>query len=335
LQRIDGFWLGASLVHEHVDVFQLAARVGGWGALQRADRTALEAWGVPPSLVRRWLTSSGATTAFKAIFPDSAEYPAPLAESVAPPVILFVDGDQDALRAPQVAVVGSRACTRYGEGVAHELGAQLAAQGVTVVSGLARGIDAAAHRGAVSAGRTVAVLAHGLAHTSPRTHLALRRTIVERGGALVSSWLDAVEPERYHFPRRNRWIAGLAGRLVVVEAGAQSGALYTVAAAREFGRPVYAVPGPIHSPASEGSNRVLLEGGTPLLCVREFVQEVTGRSAPTRELWLDLLLQGGDLGEASRVAGRSLQDLLTELARLEVEGQVVRLPGQRYRATGS
>jgi DNA processing protein len=180
----------------------------------------------------------------------------------APKEHLYTRGDhiQEALRAPTVAVVGARACSGYGALVARTLARDLARAGVTVVSGLARGIDGEAHRGALDVdGLTVAVLGCGIDRDYPAAHAELARCIAARGG-VVSEYEPGVEPAPWRFPARNRIIAALADAVVIVEARNRSGALITVDLAMEIGRPIYAVPGEITSCLSEGTNDLLRDG---------------------------------------------------------------------------
>lgn len=175
---------------------------------------------------------------------------------------LYTRGDHiaDALAAPTVAVVGARACSSYGAHVARSFAHDLAAAGVTVVSGLARGIDAEAHRGALDAGGlTVAVLGCGIDRDYPAAHAELAKRVAASGG-VVSEYEPGVEPAPWRFPARNRLIAALAQAVVVVEARERSGALITVDLAMEIGRPIYAVPGEITSPLSAGTNELLRRG---------------------------------------------------------------------------
>ena len=177
----------------------------------------------------------------------------------APADKLYARGEhvEDALNAPTVAVVGARACSSYGAQVARTLGHDLAAVGVTVVSGLARGIDGEAHRGALDAGgRTVAVLGCGIDRDYPAAPAELARQIAASGG-IVSEYAPGVEPAPWRFPARNRIIAALADAVVVVEARSRSGALITVDLGMEIGRPIYAVPGEITSALSDGTNDLL------------------------------------------------------------------------------
>jgi DNA processing protein len=180
---------------------------------------------------------------------------------------LYVRGDQlaAALSAPTVAIVGARACSSYGAQIAHQLACEFAAAGVTVVSGLARGVDAVAHRGSLEAGgRTVAVLGCGIDRDYPRAHADLAQRIAA-GGAVVSEYPPGVEPAPWRFPARNRIIAALADVVVIVEARERSGALITVDLAIEIGRPIYALPGETTSLLSVGTNQLIRHGHATLI----------------------------------------------------------------------
>jgi DNA processing protein len=195
-----------------------------------------------------------------------------------PSDLLYARGDHvaEALAAPTVAVVGARACSGYGAQVARMLARDLAAAGVTVVSGLARGIDGEAHRGALDAdGRTVAVLGCGIDRDYPAAHAELARRIAETGG-ILSEYEPGVEPAPWRFPARNRIIAALADAVVIVEARSRSGALITVDLAMEIGRPIYAVPGEITSALSEGTNDLLRHGWATALTSALDVLEALG-----------------------------------------------------------
>ena len=182
-----------------------------------------------------------------------------------PPVGVFVRGaaEVDLLDRPCVAVVGARTCSQYGSGVATRLGRELARAGVVVVSGLARGIDGAAHRGALETGQTVAVLGCGIDRDYPRAHTSLAAEIAATG-LILSEYAPGVEPAPWRFPARNRIVAGLADATVVVEARARSGALITADLALEEGREVLAVPGEITSHLSAGTNELLRLGAVPV-----------------------------------------------------------------------
>src|SRR5215469_8792937 len=195
-----------------------------------------------------------------------ASYPANLREISTPPERLYVRGALRDVDALAVAIVGSRTATSYGLAVAERLAADLAARGVTVVSGLARGIDGAAHRGALRAGgRTIAVLGSGVDVIYPPEHRRLADDIVEHG-ALVSQFPPGTAPRSVHFPVRNRVIAGMTLGVVVVEAAAKSGALITARLAAELGREVMGVPGRVTSPASRGVHALIKDGAALVEC---------------------------------------------------------------------
>lgn len=195
----------------------------------------------------------------------SPDYPAAFRVLHDPPAACFFLGRLELLEAPIVAMVGSRACTTDGVEAARWLAAQLAAAGIVVASGLARGVDAAAHQGALAAGgATLAVLGCGFDVAYPPEHAELQMEI-ERRGLLVSEFLPDTGPRPHHFPRRNRLLAALARGVIVVEARDGSGAIITVDHALDLGKPVMAVPGPILSPTHAGSNRLLREGATLVL----------------------------------------------------------------------
>ncbi len=189
-----------------------------------------------------------------------AEYPARLAAIGSAPPVVYLRGTLEPDDDAAVAIVGSRRATAYGEEMARELGRELGRRGLTIVSGLARGIDAAAHRGAVEVGgRTLAVLGSGLDQIYPPEHRGLADDVA-KAGALLSEFPLGTAPFRLNFPRRNRIISGLSLGVVVVEAGVESGALITANHALEQGREVFAVPGRVHARYSEGCNRLIKAG---------------------------------------------------------------------------
>jgi DNA processing protein len=205
---------------------------------------------------------------------EEPEYPAALRNLPDPPPVLFVRGELCVADEWAVAIVGTRRATPYGRQVAEYLGGALAEAGVTVVSGLARGIDGCAHRAALAAGgRTIAVLAHGLDTVYPPEHGRLAQDIAA-SGALVTEFPPGTRPDAPNFPRRNRILAGLAQATVVVEAGHTSGALITADLALEQGREVFAVPGNIFSPTNQGSNRLIKEGARPMTSPRDLLEEL-------------------------------------------------------------
>jgi DNA processing protein len=192
---------------------------------------------------------------------SSPSYPAAFADDPEPPAVVFAAGDPDAVVGPRVAIVGTRDCTRYGHDVARQLGAELAEAGVAVVSGLAVGIDGAAHSGAldVDGAAPIAVVGSGLDVVYPRRHRSLWQRVVERG-VVLSEYPLGSAPVAWHFPARNRLIAALADVVVVVESQERGGSLHTVDEANRRDVDVMAVPGPVTSPSSSGTNRLLADG---------------------------------------------------------------------------
>jgi DNA processing protein len=238
--------------------------------LERHDRPDLALRHLPRRVRRRpfdlaTALASLARIAARAIPFRAQSYPPALEPLADPPPLLLLRGSIEALHGPSVAIVGSRASTSYGRSVARALAADLARAGCTVVSGLARGIDAEAHRGALEAGgRTVAVLACGIEQVYPPEHRRFADEIADTG-AVVGELPIGTRPQRPFFPLRNRLISGLSQAVVIVEARPRSGSLITAAHAAHQGREVFAVPGPIHAPTSEGPNALLADGANPLL----------------------------------------------------------------------
>jgi DNA processing protein len=197
----------------------------------------------------------------RVITQESPSYPRPLREIHAPPIVLYLWGELQDRDNHAIGVIGARRTTHYGMESAKKLAYQLAYAGLTVISGLARGIDTAAHQGALAAkGRTIAVIGSGLARLYPPENAALAQKIRTGNGAIVSEFSMDIEPDRQTFPMRNRIISGWSHGILVVEAGLNSGALITAAQALEQGRSVYAVPGHINTPTAMGSNRLIQQG---------------------------------------------------------------------------
>lgn len=326
------------------------ARVAdGSAAHAPAVARALGAAGV--SLPGAWVVAAGRTDPAAVLAAHEAigvgvsvlgapGYPEALAGDLEPPVVLFHQGRLDALDGPRVAIVGTRAGTRYGREVAHDLGRDLAAAGVRVVSGLALGVDGAAHTGAMRAGGAPVVGVVGSGHdvVYPRRHRELWHRVATEGLLLSEAPLGAA-PERWRFPSRNRLLAALADAVVVVESRRTGGSLYTVDAALEREVPVLAVPGPVTSPASEGTNLLLGEGA--LLCQSAAdVLTLLGLSAaaagrgrgradprppPTgvdREVLDALGRQPAALEQLAVRSSLGLADLAAALQRLEATGWV-------------
>jgi DNA processing protein len=259
-----------------------------------------------------------------------------------PPPGLFVRGAAAValLDRPSVAVVGARACSHYGSSVATSLARELAEAGVVVVSGLARGVDAAAHRGALQAGTTVAVLGCGIDRDYPRAHASLAAEIV-REGLIVSEYAPGVEPAPWRFPARNRIVAGLTLATLVIEARERSGALITADLALDEGREVLAVPGEITSQLSRGTNHLLRLGAVPVTCAADVLRVLgvdppAAREPPTLEPRLELVRAtvadaATTADEVAQVTGQSARAVAGALAELELLGVVEEVDGV-YRA---
>ena len=336
MDTISGFWAGAQDIADKIDLDAVVSRAGGWRQLMDARTDDLIQLGVRPALAQRWRRAPPRTTHARAITRVHPAYPARLARRPKAPPVLYVDGDAEVLSGRCIAIVGTRRCTPYGAAVARHLAAGFARNGWAVVSGLARGIDTHAHRGALEGGRTAAVLGHGLATTSPASNRGLRREIVDRGGAMVTTFPDDHAPARWTFPDRNRWIVGLSELLVVVEAPFRSGALISAQHALEIDLPVHVVPGHVGVSACRGSNELIEAGAAPLIDIERFVDEWTGRlpfDAPPPS-WLQEVLAGHSVDHVAAQHGHSTLDLIGHLTELELEGLVVRLPGGRYASTG-
>src|SRR5881296_46014 len=206
---------------------------------------------------------------------ESPSYPQPLREIHAPPIVLYVWGDLQERDHHAIGVIGARRTTHYGTESAKKLAYQLAYAGLTVISGLARGIDTSAHQGALAAkGRTIAVIGSGLSKLYPPENRALAEKIRDGNGAVVSEFSMEVEPDRQTFPMRNRIISGWSHGILVVEAGVNSGALITASQALEQGRAVYAVPGHINAPSAIGSNRLIQQGAKLVMDANDILDDL-------------------------------------------------------------
>ena len=242
-----------------------------------------------------------------------------------PPAGLFLrgEGDPEILGRPAVAIVGARACSGYGAAVARSLGRELAAAGLVVASGLARGIDAEAHRGALEAGgTTVAVLGCGIDRDYPAAHAELARRVAD-AGLIVAEYAPGVEPAPWRFPARNRLVAGLCSATVVVEARERSGALITADLALEEGREVFAVPGEITSSLSAGTNALLKLGAAPLTSAADVLASFDIEPEPgetERSPLLELLPASAD--ELVRRTSLGADEIARALVELEIEGRV-------------
>jgi DNA processing protein len=320
-----------------------AASAGGWEALLESGAAALagDPFSVDVSADLDRARASGAML----LTPFYGPYPRLLREICDAPLVLWARGDVEKLALPMVAIVGSRASTPYGSEVARRVGEDLSAAGICIVSGMARGIDAAAHQAALQGpGGTIGVLGSGITVVYPSENRTLWEQ-VERGGLLLSEFPPDTPPLARNFPIRNRIIAGMSVATIVVEAASRSGSLITARLATEYGRDVFAVPGSIFSDGSEGCHALLRDGA--ILC--------TGAS----DVFAEILPGGGVLaagpavlpeGEAGRVLAQlrkadawsaddlavaldvSADRLLVLLFDLEARGFLRALPGSLYAA---
>ena len=284
---------------------------------------------------------------------DHPAWPPLLLQAADAPLLLYAEGDLSALSAPAVAVVGSRQPTPQGRDNAEHFAHELASAGWVVVSGLAQGVDAAAHEGALAAGgRTVAVVGTGLDQCYPARHRALARRIAEQG-ALLSEYAPGTPPLAEHFPQRNRLIAALARGTLVVEAALRSGSLITARLANEAGREVWAIPGSIHAPQSRGCHALIKQGAALVESVQDMLDELepgaapqpvataapaqadlpwqpTETAAPTAPTDPLLAALGDDpvaLDTLLARTGETTATLNARLLELELTGHVARLPG--------
>ena len=283
-------------------------------------------------LARRCAAAGAAVLAY-----GEPGYPRRLRDLGDPPPVLFTLGRTDLLQKECVAVVGSRRATAYGRRVARALGAGLAGRGRCVVSGMAMGVDAEAHRGALP-GRTAAVLGSGVDVVSPPRNAALYRAILQHG-VVVSEFPPGTRAEPHHFPRRNRIIAALASDVVIVEASRRSGALITAEFALDLGREVHAVPGPIDRATSEGTNRLIADGAAIVVDTGlndAFAPVCAPPPEPgLRELLAALPAGPAAVDEVARTTGRPPEEVGADLIILEIrgyvtstrDGRVMRTPG--------
>ncbi|MBI4213160.1 MAG: DNA-protecting protein DprA [Chloroflexi bacterium] len=271
-------------------------------------------------------------------------YPTRLAEIFDPPPVLYVRGELTAADEQALAIVGTRGASGYGKMAAEQIAGDLAKAGVTIVSGLALGVDTAAHRAALEAGgRTLAVLGNGLDRVYPSQNARLAEQIAQHG-ALVTEFPLGIKPDAMNFPRRNRIISGLTWGTLVVEAGDRSGALITAAFAAEQGREVLAVPGNIFSPKSKGTNALIRDGATPVATAEDVLAELQPGREPRQLTVADIVpldetesallsvLSGEPLhiDEVAREASLPMSLVSGVLAMMELKGIVRQLTGMYY-----
>ncbi len=280
---------------------------------------------------------------------NSPSYPRQLREIHAPPIVLYVWGELTERDQHAIAVIGSRRTSHYGAECSKKLSYQLAYSGLTIVSGLARGIDTAAHQGALAAkGRTIAVIGSGLTKLYPPENAALAEKIRDGHGAVVSEFSMEIEPDRQTFPMRNRIISGWSHGILVVEAGLNSGALITASQAIEQGRSVYAVPGHINAPTAHGSNRLIQQGAKLVMDANDILDDLqillpekqkfptdAARTLPEmseaeRRVYDAILPTETPIDQISTSCDLPAATVSSVLLRLELKRLVKQLPGKYF-----
>ena len=356
------------LAHAHVrvpELKKLLARFGDAQAIVQQKPGELKASGLseekcaaitsPPGdkidAAEAWLQQDG----HEVIAFGSDDYPEMLGQIPGAPLLLYVNGDVDALHLPSLAVIGSRNPTQGGLRNAREFSRHLAQQGFVIVSGLAQGIDAAAHRGALEApGKTVAFLGHGIDRVYPAANRELAHAIAANG-ALVSEYPFGAPPERWHFPERNRLISGLCLGTLVIEAARRSGSLITARLAAEQGREVFALPGSIHNPLARGCHTLIRQGAKLVETAADIMAELAPLASHMKQNAQAIEaedtaapLADNDYSELRRIlshdpvtinelesqSGLTIDQLSSMLLILELHGEVESLSGGRYALSG-
>jgi len=351
------YWVGFNLV-KGIGAVRLQALCNHFGDLAlawQAPADALQAAGLSPKLAERVAQVRAGVDLDKYLAKVMAQgveiltwddelYPPRLKEIDQPPPVLYIRGAFTTEDFWAVAVVGTRRVSAYGRQVAEELAMFLAANGVTVVSGLARGVDAIAHHGALKAGgRTIAVLGCGVDRIYPPEHTQLAEKVMA-SGALISDYAPGTPPEASNFPPRNRIISGLSMATVVVEAGETSGALITAQFAVDQGRDVFAVPGNILAPQSIGTNRLIAQGARPMLSVSDLldvlnltrvteqctVRKVLPADGTESKLMNVLTHEPLHMDEIRNLTGLPIERVSATLVMMELKGLVRQVGGLNY-----
>jgi len=287
----------------------------------------------------------------RALCYEDAEYPPLLKQIYDPPQRVFYKGKIKEIDINAVAIVGARRCSLYGYRTAEKIAYELALRGITVISGMARGIDSAAHIGALKAkGRTIAVMGSGFRHIYPPESEGLSRQICEQG-AVITEFLSGIVPSKWTFPKRNRIVSGLAKAVVVVEAASKSGALITVDFALQQGKDVFAVPGQIDMVTSSGTNSLIKDGAKMVTSVDDILEElniedsVSIKTEPLGEKnskepvsdketeILNVIRKKSDvrIDNLPDLTGMNMKTLSELLLRLEIKGKIKALPGKIYK----
>ena len=351
------YWIGINLV-KGIGAVRFRALLDFFGDARsawEANPDDLRAAGLSKRIVERFLTARQQVDLdaiwqktvdrnIRVITWDDADYPARLREITQPPPVMYLRGDFIEDDAWAVAIVGTRRVSSYGRQVTEEIATFLAQNGVTVVSGLARGVDGIAHQAALNAGgRTLAVLGSGVDRIYPPEHRNLAEAI-SKSGAILSDYPPETPPEASNFPPRNRIISGLSMASIVIEAGATSGALITANFAVEQGREVFAVPGNIFAPQSKGPNKLIQNGAHPLLKPQDILdvldltrvteQRTARQLLPTDETEAQLLkaldYEPAHVDEIRAKTGLDVAKVSSTLVMMELKGMVRHVGGMNY-----
>jgi DNA processing protein len=351
------FWLGLTLVRG-IGAVRLRALMDHFGNAASAWQGApdeLRAAGLGPKIIERFIEARKSVDldqlwdkviaqGIKILTWDDELYPPRLKEIEQPPPVLYVRGEILPEDHFAVSIVGTRKATSYGRQITEELSAFLAANGITVISGLARGVDAVAHSAAIKAGgRTIAVLGSGVDRVYPPENRGMAEQMMTRG-ALISDYPVGTPPDASNFPPRNRIISGLSLAVVVIEAGETSGALITAEFAAAQGREIFAVPGSILAPQSKGTNRLIQNGALPLLTPEDLLQALNltrvgaQKSArkilPSDEVEAQLLNMLGNepmhVDEIRNQTGLPVEKVSAALVMMELKGMVRQVGGMNY-----
>ncbi len=351
------YWVGFNLI-KGIGAVRMQALINHFGDLESAWKAApidLARAGLSLKLIERIIQAREQVNlekvwtkiesqGIKILTWEDEAYPQRLKEIEQPPPVLYVRGEylRDDLFA--VAIVGTRRVTPYGRQITEELASYLAANGITVISGLARGVDAIAHQTALKAGgRTIAVLGSGVDKIYPPEHRQLAERVMEHG-AIISDYAPGTPPDASNFPPRNRIISGLSLAVVVIEAGETSGALITAEFAAEQGREVFAVPGSILAPQSKGTNKLIQRGALPLLSVNDLMQaldltrmgeqKAVRKIIPADETEARLMnVLGAEplhVDEIRKQTELPIEKVSATLALMELKGMVRQVGGMNY-----
>lgn len=362
------YWLAFSRV-KNVGVVKIRRLFDYFGSLEEAWQARsgdLLAAGLEPKLVERFLTfrptfspdsemARLATLGIKVLTLEAPDYPARLGQIKQPPVVLYMKGELTEADKLALAAVGTRRATAYGRQATTQICTELAQQGVTIISGLALGIDTAAHQAAVNAkGRTIAVLGSGVDIIYPPENRALAAKIAENG-AILSEYAPGTQPEAGNFPPRNRIVSGLSLGVFLVECSAKSGALITVDFANEEGREIFALPGNITNPYSEGPNKAIQNGAKLVTTAQDILAELrpgglfeagdkeiqaelfeAASATDTERALIQILRQAGEalhIDEICRESSLPMAEVSSVLVLSELKGLVQSMGGMRYSLT--